>query len=111
MIATEILAVEGQGALFLILAGVGVVVLLIGAFWYGSRRRRGAWRRPGRQSRTPWRSGDRTPGRRRTMTRAGRGRLVLEAHRGAGRGAARGQEPVTTAAPSGCRPRWTVSRH
>ncbi|MFI6001972.1 DUF6479 family protein [Streptomyces sp. NPDC051366] len=38
MVATEILADEGQGPPFLILAGVGVVVLLIGAVWYGSRR-------------------------------------------------------------------------
>ncbi|WP_328622740.1 DUF6479 family protein [Streptomyces sp. NBC_00354] len=38
MIVTEILADEGRGPLFLILAGVGVVVLLIGAVWYGSRR-------------------------------------------------------------------------
>ncbi|MFK0045959.1 DUF6479 family protein [Streptomyces sp. NPDC090741] len=37
MIATEILAAEGRGPLLLILAGVGVVVLLIGAFWYDSR--------------------------------------------------------------------------
>ncbi|OEJ35069.1 DUF6479 family protein [Streptomyces subrutilus] len=38
MIPTEILAAEAQGSLFLILAGVAVVVLLLGAFWYGSRR-------------------------------------------------------------------------
>ncbi|WP_314250806.1 DUF6479 family protein [Streptomyces kutzneri] len=38
MIPTEILAAEGQGALFLMFAGVVVVVLLVGAFWYGSRR-------------------------------------------------------------------------
>ncbi|MFE2474847.1 DUF6479 family protein [Streptomyces sp. NPDC059389] len=38
MIPTEILAAEGQGAFFLVFAGVMVVVLLIGAFWYGSRR-------------------------------------------------------------------------
>ncbi len=38
MIPTEILAAEGQGALFLMFAGVVVVVVLIGAFWYGSRR-------------------------------------------------------------------------
>ncbi|MEU4358320.1 DUF6479 family protein [Streptomyces virginiae] len=44
MIPTEILAAEGQGALFLIFAGVVVAVLLIGAFWYGSRR--AARRRP-----------------------------------------------------------------
>ncbi|KJY30096.1 hypothetical protein VR46_36535 [Streptomyces sp. NRRL S-444] len=52
MIATEILAVEGQGARVLILAGVGVVVLLIGAFWYGSRRsaRRMAPARPAEQN-------------------------------------------------------------
>ncbi|MGW1727615.1 DUF6479 family protein [Streptomyces sp. NPDC002306] len=44
MIASESLAVAGQGAFFLILAGVVVVALLIGAFWFGSRRsaRRGA---------------------------------------------------------------------
>ncbi|KJY32217.1 hypothetical protein VR46_34615 [Streptomyces sp. NRRL S-444] len=48
MIPTEILAAEGQGALFLIFVGVAVVVLLIGAFWYGSRRsaRRRASARP-----------------------------------------------------------------
>ncbi|MEU9253671.1 DUF6479 family protein [Streptomyces sp. NPDC048270] len=38
MIPTELLAAEGQGSLFLIFAGVVVVVVLIGAFWYGSRR-------------------------------------------------------------------------
>ncbi|MFE5490645.1 DUF6479 family protein [Streptomyces virginiae] len=53
MIPTEILAAEGQGALFLILAGVVVAVLLIGAFWYGSRR---AARR-----RAPARSVDQNP--------------------------------------------------
>ncbi|MFE6834000.1 DUF6479 family protein [Streptomyces sp. NPDC057705] len=38
MIATETFAADGQPALFLIFAGVAVVVLLISAFWYGSRR-------------------------------------------------------------------------
>ncbi|MCX5152088.1 MULTISPECIES: DUF6479 family protein [unclassified Streptomyces] len=52
MIPTEILAAEGQGPLFLILAGVAVVCLLIGAFWYGSRRsaRRRAPARPAEQN-------------------------------------------------------------
>ncbi|MEU9804288.1 DUF6479 family protein [Streptomyces sp. NPDC051000] len=36
----ETLAAEGQASLFLIIAGVVLVALLIGAFWYGSRRRR-----------------------------------------------------------------------
>uniref|UniRef100_A0AAU2K1U7 DUF6479 family protein n=1 Tax=Streptomyces sp. NBC_00049 TaxID=2903617 RepID=A0AAU2K1U7_9ACTN len=53
MISTEILAAEGQGALFLTLAGVVVVVLLIGAFWYGSRR---SARRP-----APARSAEQNP--------------------------------------------------
>ncbi len=42
MIAIESLAAEGQASLFLMLAGVVLVVFLIGAFWYGSRRRRRA---------------------------------------------------------------------
>ncbi|MEV7830925.1 DUF6479 family protein [Streptomyces subrutilus] len=48
MTANEMLAAEGQGSLFLIIAGVVLVALLIGAFWYGSRRnaRRGAPARP-----------------------------------------------------------------
>ncbi|WP_407835354.1 DUF6479 family protein [Streptomyces sp. DSM 116496] len=52
MIPTESLAAEGQGALFLVIAGVVVVVLLIGAFWYGSRRsaRRPAPVRPAEQN-------------------------------------------------------------
>ncbi|MFG2489221.1 MULTISPECIES: DUF6479 family protein [Streptomyces] len=52
MIPTEILAAEGQGALFLMFAGVVVVVLLVGAFWYGSRRsaRRRAPVRPAEQN-------------------------------------------------------------
>ncbi|MGW2584278.1 DUF6479 family protein [Streptomyces virginiae] len=52
MIPTEILAAEGQGALFLMFAGVVVVVLLVGAFWYGSRRsaRRRAPARPVEQN-------------------------------------------------------------
>ncbi|MET9605949.1 DUF6479 family protein [Streptomyces sp. NPDC006512] len=52
MISSEILAAEGQGALFLLLAGVVVVVVLIGAFWYGSRRsrRRRAPARPAEQN-------------------------------------------------------------
>lgn len=41
MTAIETLAAEGQASLFLMFAGVVLVVLLIGAFWYGSRRRRG----------------------------------------------------------------------
>ncbi|WP_328923414.1 DUF6479 family protein [Streptomyces sp. NBC_00190] len=40
MTAIETLAAEGQASLFLMFAGVVLVVLLIGAFWYGSRRRR-----------------------------------------------------------------------
>ncbi|MFG2754585.1 DUF6479 family protein [Streptomyces xanthophaeus] len=40
MTALETFAAEGQASLFLILAGVVLVALLIGAFWYGSRRRR-----------------------------------------------------------------------
>lgn len=40
MTAIETLAAEGQASLFLIVAGVVLVGLLIGAFWYGSRRRR-----------------------------------------------------------------------
>ncbi|MFJ4862240.1 MULTISPECIES: DUF6479 family protein [unclassified Streptomyces] len=40
MTAFEVLAAEGQASLFLMFAGVALVVLLIGAFWYGSRRRR-----------------------------------------------------------------------
>ncbi|OEJ30350.1 DUF6479 family protein [Streptomyces subrutilus] len=40
MTAFETLAAEGQASLFLIFAGVVLVALLIGAFWYGSRRRR-----------------------------------------------------------------------
>ncbi|MEU9081324.1 DUF6479 family protein [Streptomyces sp. NPDC048357] len=44
MTPTETLAAQGQGAFFLMFAGVVVVVLLIGAFWYGSRR--SARRRP-----------------------------------------------------------------
>ncbi|MET9699905.1 DUF6479 family protein [Streptomyces sp. NPDC006529] len=52
MIATEHLAAEGQSSLFLVLAGVVVVVLLIGAFWYGARRnaRRAAPARPTEQN-------------------------------------------------------------
>ncbi|MFK0238571.1 DUF6479 family protein [Streptomyces vinaceus] len=52
MIPTETLAAEGQGAFFLIFAGVVLVVLLIGAFWYGSRRsaRRRAPARPAEQN-------------------------------------------------------------
>ncbi|MER5415170.1 DUF6479 family protein [Streptomyces virginiae] len=52
MLPTEILAAEGQGALFLMFAGVVVVVLLVGAFWYGSRRsaRRRAPARPVEQN-------------------------------------------------------------
>ncbi|MGW1963557.1 DUF6479 family protein [Streptomyces sp. NPDC001935] len=32
------LAVDGSPSLFLIIAGLAVVLLLLGAFWYGSRR-------------------------------------------------------------------------
>ncbi|MFC9585609.1 DUF6479 family protein [Streptomyces yangpuensis] len=53
MIPTEVLAAEARGALFLILAGVVVVVLLIGAFWYGSRR--------SARRRAPARSADQNP--------------------------------------------------
>ncbi|MFD8025018.1 DUF6479 family protein [Streptomyces lavendulae] len=42
MIATGTLAVEGQASLFLISAGVVLVLFLIAAFWFGSRRRRRA---------------------------------------------------------------------
>ncbi|WP_435975589.1 DUF6479 family protein [Streptomyces sp. Qhu_M48] len=51
MIALENLAAEGQASLFLILAGVAVAALLLGAFWYGTRRtaRRRAPVRPGQQ--------------------------------------------------------------
>ncbi|MCX5409775.1 DUF6479 family protein [Streptomyces sp. NBC_00335] len=38
MITSLPLAAEASSSLFLIIAGVMVVVLLIGAFWYGSRR-------------------------------------------------------------------------
>ncbi|MFG2833901.1 DUF6479 family protein [Streptomyces zaomyceticus] len=40
MTAIETIAAEGQSSLFLLIAGVALVVFLIGAFWYGSRRRR-----------------------------------------------------------------------
>ncbi|MFF4392216.1 DUF6479 family protein [Streptomyces sp. NPDC001552] len=40
MTAIETLAAEGQASLFLMFAGVVLVILLIGAFWYGSQRRR-----------------------------------------------------------------------
>ncbi|MFJ9338772.1 DUF6479 family protein [Streptomyces sp. NPDC101733] len=52
MIATEILAAETRGPLLLVIAGVVVVLLLIGAFWYGSRRsaRRTAPARPADQN-------------------------------------------------------------
>ncbi|WP_030775065.1 DUF6479 family protein [Streptomyces sp. NRRL F-2664] len=51
-LAAHQLAAEGQGSLFLILAGVAVALLLIGAFWYGSRRaaRRRAPARPAEQN-------------------------------------------------------------
>ncbi|MFB6510393.1 DUF6479 family protein [Streptomyces virginiae] len=45
--------------LFLILAGVVVALLLIGAFWYCSRR---ATQSPGPAGRTPRRSGAHNPG-------------------------------------------------
>jgi hypothetical protein len=38
MIASQVLAADGSSSLFLIVAGVVVAALLIGAFWYGSRR-------------------------------------------------------------------------
>ncbi|MFF4323184.1 DUF6479 family protein [Streptomyces sp. NPDC001568] len=40
MTPVETLAAEGQASFFLLFAGVVLVALLIGAFWYGSRRRR-----------------------------------------------------------------------
>lgn len=42
MTHVETLAAEAQPSLFLIAAGVVLVALLIGAFWYGSLRRRRA---------------------------------------------------------------------
>ncbi|MFF4393518.1 DUF6479 family protein [Streptomyces sp. NPDC001552] len=42
MTAIQTLAAEAQPSLFLIAAGVALVILLIGAFWYGTRRRRRA---------------------------------------------------------------------
>lgn len=70
MIPTEILAAEGRGAFFLIFAGVLVVVLLLGAFWYGSRRsaRRKAPAQPADQNpvaqrrEDSWQTPDDTPG-------------------------------------------------
>ncbi|MFE2547533.1 DUF6479 family protein [Streptomyces sp. NPDC059355] len=70
MIPTEILAAEGQGAFFLVFAGVVVVVLLIGAFWYGSRRsaRRRLPARPAEQNpvargrEDSWQTPDASPG-------------------------------------------------
>ncbi|MFF5707323.1 DUF6479 family protein [Streptomyces sp. NPDC012794] len=38
MIASDALAASGSPSLLLILAGVVVAALLVGAFWYGSRR-------------------------------------------------------------------------
>ncbi|MCY0943009.1 MULTISPECIES: DUF6479 family protein [Streptomyces] len=38
MITSMTLAADGSTSLFLIVAGVVVAALLIGAFWYGSRR-------------------------------------------------------------------------
>ncbi|MFC8667551.1 DUF6479 family protein [Streptomyces sp. NPDC057199] len=38
MIASQTLAAQGSASFFLIVAGFVVVALLIGAFWYGSRR-------------------------------------------------------------------------
>ncbi|WP_392896883.1 DUF6479 family protein [Streptomyces sp. LN699] len=38
ILATGTLAADAQGSLYLVIAGVVLVVLLIGAFWYGSRR-------------------------------------------------------------------------
>ncbi|MFJ4831811.1 DUF6479 family protein [Streptomyces sp. NPDC088747] len=38
MIASRFLAADGSASLFLLVAGVVVAALLIGAFWYGSRR-------------------------------------------------------------------------
>lgn len=66
MIATEVLAADGQGSLFLIAAGVVVALLLLAAFWYGSRRsaRRTPPARPdeqnpvARQHRNSWQSPD-----------------------------------------------------
>ncbi|MFI6417231.1 DUF6479 family protein [Streptomyces sp. NPDC050842] len=52
MIAIGDLAAEARAELFLILAGVFVVVLLIGAVWYGSKRvaRRRAAAQPSEQN-------------------------------------------------------------
>ncbi|MEU9420901.1 DUF6479 family protein [Streptomyces sp. NPDC051000] len=51
-IPADTLAAEGQGSLYLVIAGVVLVVLLIGAFWYGSRRnaRRAAPAQPAEQN-------------------------------------------------------------
>lgn len=50
MTAIETLAAEGQASLLLMPVGVVLVLLLIGAFWYGSRRRRRAPVRPAEQN-------------------------------------------------------------
>ncbi|MER6448083.1 DUF6479 family protein [Streptomyces venezuelae] len=54
MVTTMQLAASGSTSLFLIVAGVLVAALLIGAFWYGARRtvrRRDPGARPAEQSR------------------------------------------------------------
>ncbi|QQM38486.1 DUF6479 family protein [Streptomyces liliifuscus] len=38
MFASQTLAAQGSASFFLIVAGFVVVALLIGAFWYGTRR-------------------------------------------------------------------------
>ncbi|MFE4632336.1 DUF6479 family protein [Streptomyces sp. NPDC056773] len=52
MTGTEILAAEAFTSLLLIIIGVVVALLLIGAFWYGSRRsaRRNAPAQPVQQN-------------------------------------------------------------
>ncbi|MEU9109282.1 DUF6479 family protein [Streptomyces xanthophaeus] len=52
MIPTETLAAEAFSSLLMIIIGVVVALLLIGAFWYGSRRsaRRRAPARPAQQN-------------------------------------------------------------
>ncbi|MGW6420475.1 DUF6479 family protein [Streptomyces sp. NPDC055055] len=69
MIAIEQLAAEGRAPLFLILAGVVVAALLIGAFWFGSKRsaRRKAPAQPqqqnaaARQRAQSWKTPDHDP--------------------------------------------------
>ncbi|MGW7458035.1 DUF6479 family protein [Streptomyces sp. NPDC054797] len=76
MIATEMYAAEARPALLLILAGVAVAVLLISAFWYGSRRSarrrapaRAAEQNPVAQRRAQsWETPDEGPGGRESRT-------------------------------------------